>query len=127
MPYKMFIDDLRDPVTDDWVITRSSSAALEHMREHGCPVEISFDHDLGGDDTAIRVVKEMAEMDMDNPGFIPNEFTFSVHSANPVGAQNLRGFLESYLSQRYDEALSNNQPPPVAPHRKKSTTCSWKP
>jgi hypothetical protein len=127
MTYKMFIDDLRDPVTNDWIITRSSADALEYMHNHGCPLEISFDHDLGGDDTAMRVVKEMADMDMDTPGFIPEDFTFSVHSANPVGARNLRGFLECYLSQRSREAASITPIPHISPPRKKSTTCSWNP
>lgn len=100
MDYKMFIDDERHPVTDDWVITRTSDDALAHMNVHGCPIEISFDHDLGGDDTAMAVVKEMINLDLDAPGFIPTNFTFSVHSANPVGSKNISGLLNGYLAQR---------------------------
>jgi hypothetical protein len=37
--------------------------------------------------------------DLDVSGrFIPDQFEFAVHSANPVGSANLQGLLESYLS-----------------------------
>ncbi len=51
---------------------------------------VSFDHDLGGDDTSRPVVIWMIE----------NNFRFDnyhVHSANPVGAQWLTGMIERYL------------------------------
>lgn len=103
MAYRMFIDDLRNPPDDSWVIARTSSDALEYMRGHGCPMEISFDHDLGGDDIAMRVVKRMVEIDLDASGkFIPVGFVFHVHSANPVGARNIEGYLNCYLAQRLE-------------------------
>lgn len=62
---------------------------------------ISFDHDLGGDDTAMVVVKRLIELDMDADGsFIPRDFTFHVHSANPVGGENIRALLAQYLAMR---------------------------
>lgn len=62
---------------------------------------ISFDHDLGGDDTAMVVVKRLIELDMDaDGGFIPRDFTFRVHSANPVGSENIRMLLAQYLAMR---------------------------
>lgn len=106
MTYRMFIDDLRDPPDGSWVIARTSSDALEYMREHGCPMEISFDHDLGGEDIAMRVVKQMVEIDLDAGGkFIPAGFVFFVHSANPVGASNIEGYLNCYLAQRLGQEL----------------------
>lgn len=51
MTYKMFIDDERFPVTDDWTIVRSSQEAIDCVLNNGFPQKISFDHDLGGDDT----------------------------------------------------------------------------
>jgi hypothetical protein len=50
MSYKMFIDDERFPVSDDWVIVRSSQEAIDTVLAKGFPSYISFDHDLGGDD-----------------------------------------------------------------------------
>lgn len=99
--YRLFIDDLREPTSPDWVIARTSAEALEVLQTQGCPDEISFDHDLGGEDTAMVVVRRLIELDLDAEGtFIPHHFVFFVHSANPVGSENIRGLLGSYLLQR---------------------------
>lgn len=94
----MFIDDLRAPPDATWIVARSSREALDYMSAHGCPAEMSFDHDLGDDDTAMTIVKYMVEHDLDMGGtFIPESFLFSVHSANPVGARNIKERLQGYL------------------------------
>jgi len=98
---KMYIDDIRDPKGDFDVIIRNSEEAKEYMIRNGCPSYISFDHDLGADDTAMDIVKFMVEMDLDMNGeFIPGDFKFNIHSANPVGKANLLGYLKSYLKQK---------------------------
>lgn len=100
MASKLFLDDLRIAPAD-FFVARSSNEAKQFVLEYGCPNYISFDHDLGGDDTAMVFVKWLVELDMDNNGqIIPPDFTFSVHSANPVGALNIRSYLESYLAQK---------------------------
>jgi len=97
----LFIDDIRDAPTREWTVVRSSFDAITAMKERGCPAKISFDHDLGGTDTAVAVVKWLIEADLDAAGgFIPDEFIFSVHSANPVGAANIWGLLQGYLSHK---------------------------
>jgi hypothetical protein len=99
--YRLFIDDLRDPVASDWVIARTSVEAIAILESRGCPFEISFDHDLGGEDTAMVVAKRLVNMDLDADGrFIPADFTYSVHSANPIGKRNIEGLLREYLHQR---------------------------
>ncbi|MDB5781272.1 cyclic-phosphate processing receiver domain-containing protein [Caballeronia mineralivorans] len=99
--YRLFIDDLRDPVLSSWTIARASAEAITLLETRGCPCEISFDHDLGGDDTAMAVVKRLIEMDLNAGGrFIPDDFAFSVHSANPVGRENIAGLLNAYLRHR---------------------------
>jgi hypothetical protein len=99
--YRLFIDDLRDPVVSSWVIARTSAEAIALLETCGCPSEISFDHDLGRDDTAMTVVKRLIEMDLNASGrFIPSNFAFSVHSANPVGKENIAGLLHSYLRHK---------------------------
>lgn len=98
---KLFIDDLRSPPDQSWAVARSSEQAIRAMQSFGCPRMISFDHDLGGDDTAMKVVHWMVEKDLDCGGwFIPQNFDFLIHSANPVGVQNLFGLLNGYLKQR---------------------------
>ena len=65
--YWLFIDDER-PLPDRWkssAAARSSDEAIALMDKRGCPRGISFDHDLGGDDTAMRVVNWMIKKDMD--------------------------------------------------------------
>ena len=84
MGYKLFIDDERFPVSDDWVIARTSGEAIGIMQDQGWPEYIAFDHDLGGSDTVRPVINWMIEqtLDRDYPGWVPG---FSVHSQNPVG------------------------------------------
>lgn len=99
MTYKLFIDDERFPATDDWVIVRSSQEAIAMIIEYGMPYFISFDHDLGGEDTTIRVIRWIIDSFLDGNLEIHPDFDFYVHSQNPIGAENIRklmfGFLES--------------------------------
>jgi hypothetical protein len=108
---KLYIDDIRTPKGNGYIIVRSSESAKEFMENNGCPEYISFDHDLGGDDTAMIVVKWMVEKDLNSNGnFIPDDFRYNVHSANPVGAANIEGYLKSYLKTRkkYEFETSKN-------------------
>jgi hypothetical protein len=98
---RLYIDDIRNPLGDFDYIARNSENAIDFMIRNGCPEFISWDHDLGGDDTSLRVVKWMIEMDLDTDGdFIPENFSFLVHSANPVGKANIEGYLNAYLKSR---------------------------
>jgi len=98
----LYIDDERIPTTKkNWNIVRSSEEAIKFISINGCPNYISFDHDLGGEDTAMIVVKWLVETDMDNNGtFIPKDFQYNVHSANPTGADNIESYLKSYFKQK---------------------------
>ena len=98
----LYIDDIRDPKSEVTFIARSSAQAIKWMEDNGIPELILFDHDLGGDDTAMVVVKWMVTQDMDNKYVIPENFEFNVHSANPVGVANIEGYLNSYLKFRKD-------------------------
>jgi hypothetical protein len=99
MAWKLFIDDLRtlDYVTtshDGWLVARSSAEAIELVQLHGPPSYISFDHDLGGDDTAMVFMKWLAQNHFDNvPGY-------SVHSSNPVGRLNIQAYMDSWKKVR---------------------------
>lgn len=94
---RLWIDDLRAPPDDTWDCVTTSEAAialLKNFQREGMlwlPREaVSFDHDLGGDDTSRKVVLWMIE----------NNFRFDnyyVHSANPVGAEWLAGMINRYL------------------------------
>jgi len=99
--YIAFIDDLRDPKGNFDVILRSTESAIEYMERNGCPGFISFDFDLGGDDRAINIVKWMIDKDLDTDGeFIPDDFGYNIHSANPVGSDMLNSYLKGYLRHK---------------------------
>lgn len=103
MTTAIYLDDLRTPKTTDkdWVILRSSAEIIEYVKKNGMPSFISFDHDLGGDDTAMVFIKWVIEYDLDNDGkIIPADFSWFVHSANPVGAGNIEGLLSSYMGAK---------------------------
>lgn len=106
MTYKLYIDDIRSPKEpESWVVVRSVQQAKSYMNLAGCPKYISFDHDLGEDETAIEIVNWMILRDMDWGGtFIPKDFDFNVHSANPIGASNIRFDFESYFKHKALEA-----------------------
>jgi hypothetical protein len=96
MSWKLFIDDERFPVGDGWIIARSSDEAISLCKEYGFPNYISFDHDLGGDDTSMKFIHWLIETSMDYPNFsFPRKY--SIHSANPVGVKNIDGLLQSYI------------------------------
>ena len=43
----------------------------------------------------------MVERDLDKNGsWIPKNFTYDVHSANPAGKKNIEGLLNNYLEKR---------------------------
>ena len=107
MSYKLFIDDERFPPEGrehEFVIVRTPVEAMRVMSDRGCPSFISFDHDLGGEMTAMQIVHWMVEIDMDyqrtGESFIPESFKYDVHSQNPIGVANIRGLLNSYLEKR---------------------------
>lgn len=87
---KLFIDDLRNPPADGYVVVRTSEEANVWLAENGIPDVISFDHDLGGDDTTISVIRFIYDLILNEKTNFPEGFTCIVHSANPVGAQNIQ-------------------------------------
>jgi hypothetical protein len=110
--HKLFLDDLREVrwvfgnwMDEDWVLVRSYSEFVAHVREHGIPYFISFDHDLGEDPdgtvhpSGADCVDFLIESVMSGNYTFPENFSFHVHSANPVGAQNIRERLNWFLSE----------------------------
>lgn len=107
MCYALFLDDERFPkTTKEFIIARTFDQAVAIVEEKGVPNYISFDHDLGyiPDTTDIAktgydFAKWLVDYDiMYNK--IPTDFSYNVHSANPVGAKNISGYLDGYLSYK---------------------------
>lgn len=103
-PWKLYLDDIRFPTDSTYIIARTVEEAQQLIQKYGVPDFISFDHDLGVDDvgnllpTGYDFAKWLIEMDMDGDIELSYNFTFVVHSQNPVGAENIRVYLSNYLS-----------------------------
>lgn len=94
MGYNLYLDDIRTPPADRaWVICRSTDAALSLISEQGYPAFISFDHDLGGEDTSMVFLRRLVNEIWDGGTPPP---AYQIHSANPVGVENIRAFMESW-------------------------------
>lgn len=114
MSYRMFLDDERMPAEKDMdmIIVRSFDEAVAYIKRHGCPIFISFDHDLcfehygnmpTNEKTGYDLAKWLVLQDVYSEGFIPEGFGFQVHSQNPVGAKNIQAYLSRYLELRKTE------------------------
>lgn len=95
--YKLFIDDERWPVKPDWIIARSSHDCKCAILYYGMPNEISFDHDLGGDDTSINFINWLTDRLISGESVLPPGFVYTIHSANPVGAANICGKMDQLI------------------------------
>ncbi len=101
--YKMYLDDIREPQEEYDVIVRSFDEATKYIQENGMPNFISFDHDLGLeiDGTIAKsgydFAKWLVELSLDGLLNFSADFSFNVHSANPVGKHNIEAILNNYL------------------------------
>lgn len=77
--------------------------AQDYIENHGCPDFISFDNDLKRELEGYDLAKWIVEKDLDNPGFIPVDFNFFVHSQNIVAKERIYSILNQYLAQRVEE------------------------
>lgn len=106
MNWKLYLDDIRTPKDPTFVISRTVEDSKKLILSCGVPFFISFDHDLGVDNNGVLLptgydfAKWLVEMDMDEIIRFPEDFYFTVHSQNPVGAKNIQKYLRNYLSCR---------------------------
>jgi hypothetical protein len=99
----LFLDDERFPVENgySWTIVRNYDEAAHYVLKHGMPCHASFDHDLGQEKSGYDFVKWLVELDMTmNGNTIPKDFTYYVHSQNPIGVANINAYLQNYLETR---------------------------
>lgn len=106
----IFLDDIRQPEDNSikWEIITNFYEFTKIITYYGLPVitSISFDHDLGldsqgnlektGYDCAKWLVDYCIENDLDLP-------RYKIHSANPVGAENIKSLLCNYEKHREKE------------------------
>ena len=115
---KIYLDDVRTPVDETWVVVRNYDEFVNKITYYGLEnIEtISLDHDLG--DTTMneyhRNVKHNYKLDYNNivekTGYDCCKFLVNwsmdnniplpqiyVHSANPIGSVNIMGYINNYL------------------------------
>lgn len=121
---KLFLDDFRIPkdcikglvpsymnklfLETDWDIVRNYNEFVDWIKKNGIPDFISFDHDLadihyrmdfseditnqGTEKTGYDCAKWLGEYCLDNNYKLPQ---YVVHSQNPVGKSNIKGYLDN--------------------------------
>lgn len=115
---KLYLDDVRTPTHDGWVVVRNYEDFVAEIKKNGLDNYeiISLDHDLG--DTAMTEyysnVKDNYMIDYSNiiekTGYDAAKFLVAeslltkiplpqiyVHSANPIGAANIIGYINNYF------------------------------
>ncbi|KGM36187.1 cyclic-phosphate processing receiver domain-containing protein [Inquilinus limosus] len=102
---RLFLDDERPPPNDgnDWVIARTYFDAVAKTVECWLAGDlltyVSFDHDLGEGPNGAEFADFLVMNDVENNGaLLPHDFTYYVHSQNPIGKANIEGKLEGYLT-----------------------------
>lgn len=100
--FLLFVDDIRHPTeyidTESvTVVARDYDNAIEiiqHCSEHGIPVRISLDHDLGSEKSGYDICKYIVEHNILN-------VRYRIHSMNPVGRDNMEQLLSHYGYKRF--------------------------
>ena len=116
MTWNLFIDDEREIADvswapwqvqqkyrdEKWVICRNMNEVFLAVGNMGMPSYISFDHDLGYEEsTRYEIAKMLVDWDMNDSFYtIPESFGFYVHSKNPIGKTNIESYLDNYLKFR---------------------------
>jgi len=100
---KLWVDDLR-PKPDDYDKWAKTTDEAITFLSNGDITHVSFDHDLGDliEDKEEKTGYDIALWVEENAFFkrIP-PFTYTIHSANPVGARNIKQAMSN--AERYWE------------------------
>ena len=118
----LYLDDVRIPTEGEWEVVRNYDEFVSHIKMNGLGAYevISLDHDLG-EGALIKYytnTKPNYELDynripektgMDCARFLASESmntkiplpTIYVHSANPIGAANIMGYLNNFFNTAF--------------------------
>ena len=99
---KIFLDDIRIPLDETWVILTNYQTFIDRVGEINFnDIEIiSLDHDLGdinnieGEKTGYDIAKWLVDQSIIRKQKLP---LIKVHSANPVGSKNIIDYINNYL------------------------------
>ena len=115
---RLYIDDIRTPVDDDWILVRNYDEFVAQIKLNGLGnfEVISLDHDLGEgamveyytnvknnymldynnieERTGMDCCRYLVSESMNEKIPLPQIY---VHSANPIGSANMMGYINNYL------------------------------
>lgn len=94
----LFLDDMR-PIPFGYVGVRTFVDFKNYILLHGLPSFISFDHDLGLEESGFDCAKWLVDFCLDNEKQLPD---FIVHSQNPVGKVNIECLLNNFKRYHND-------------------------
>jgi hypothetical protein len=106
---KLYLDDIRTPKTEGWIIIRSYENFVKHIQENGLPDEISFDHDLacykdGVEYTGKSAVDYLIDYCLDNNKKFPDWYA---HTDNTSGKRNIIGAILNYINKVEGKDITN--------------------
>jgi hypothetical protein len=115
---RLYLDDIRTPVDDDWIVVRNYDEFVAQLKLNGLGnfEVISLDHDLGEgamveyytnvknnyvldynnieERTGMDCCRYLVSESMNEKIPLPQIY---VHSANPIGSANMMGYINNYL------------------------------
>jgi hypothetical protein len=115
---RIYLDDVRTPNDEDWIVVRNYEQIVARIEKHGLENidVISLDHDLGDqammeyynnvrdnytldysniqEKTGYDVCKFLVNKSIETGIPLPQIY---VHSANPIGSGNMMGYINNYL------------------------------
>jgi hypothetical protein len=115
---RLYLDDVRTPLTKDWIIARNYDEFVGAIKLHGLGnfEVISLDHDLGEgamieyytnvknnymldynnieEKTGMDCCRYLVAESMNEKIPLPQIY---IHSANPIGSANMMGYINNYL------------------------------
>jgi hypothetical protein len=97
--YTLFLDDERFPFpnTECVVIARNFDQAVKVINDLGIPTKISFDHDLGNDSQSGKEFLDwLIYWHLEYAHNLATIQEVIVHSANPIGARNIKGLWDNF-------------------------------
>ncbi len=85
----IYLDDIRTPKQGTWEIVRTPDEFRQLIQNTEVIHSISFDHDLGECESGYDLMKWLVDQHLDGHKDL-SEVDVYVHSANPIGAKNMR-------------------------------------
>ena len=83
-----------------WFHAKTFGQAVAHILYNGMPLCIDFDHDLGKSLSGMDLAEWIVEHDQEND-VITKDFSWSIHSGNWIGAENIDGLLKNYMKNKF--------------------------